>query len=153
MRHDFLFLSDYFFLLFLSRWLTPLVPALSEMTSFLLKMRDVFRQDGSLMSEVCLQTPCLRPVVISHAETLSCAFLYSVVRISNFSNHRKCTNCRRNARAATLMFQWNTDIQSYRDLCIRPWLIQAAASVGFHSRAKKKKSRTMTKREFLPLCQ
>ncbi len=37
---------------FLSHWLTPLVPALSEMTSFLLKMRDVFRQDGSLTS-VC----------------------------------------------------------------------------------------------------
>lgn len=58
---------------FLSHWLAPLVPALSEMTSFLLKMRDIFRQDGSLMSDVCLQSPCLHPVELgaghSHAKT------------------------------------------------------------------------------------
>lgn len=58
---------------FLSHWLSPLVPALSEMTSFLLKMRDIFRQDGSLMSEVCLQSPCVHSVELvagrSHAKT------------------------------------------------------------------------------------
>lgn len=72
-RHDFLFLPYYFFPAFLSHWLTPLVPALLEMISFLLKMRDIFRQDGSLMSDVCLQLPCLYPVELvacfSHAKT------------------------------------------------------------------------------------
>lgn len=58
---------------FLSHRLAPLLPALTEMTSFLLKMRDVFRQDGSLMSDVCLQSTCLHPVELvaglSHAKT------------------------------------------------------------------------------------
>lgn len=49
------------------------MPALSEMTSFLLRMKDIFRQNGSLMSDVCLPSPCFLPVELVvghfHAET------------------------------------------------------------------------------------
>lgn len=47
--------------------LLPLVPALSKMTSFLSKMGDLFRQDGSLMS-VCSHHPQELAGQLSHAE-------------------------------------------------------------------------------------
>lgn len=44
------------------------MPALSKMTSFLLEMGDIFRQDGSLMS-VCSLRPAESAAELSHAET------------------------------------------------------------------------------------
>lgn len=145
---------------FLSHWLTPLVPALSEMTSFLLKMGDIFRQDGSLMSDVRLQPPCLHPVELiaccSHAKAPCrnvqlkqnkpiCNHMYcrgqvemcewNVETASSFSGLTAFYNPGVKQPSKPLIFR---NVDSFKGVSAKAPLSRAVSSVGFLIQGKKK---------------